>query len=230
LQGEYRHYALAGQLRNLTIAAPLTFCFAQPAGCDSDATLPCPLAKDKQKEDNARTSPCVLLVRGQCTMTFEWIRTIIILPMNVLVFIPAIVLYCTGYRWTPNHPALLLLGAILLFGGLALAAWTMRLFAVKGKGTAAPWNPPTKLVVSGPYCYVRNPMITSVLTMLLAESLLLNTCWCFGLFALFWLGNMIYFPFFEEKDLEKRFGESYLEYKRNVPRWIPRLTPWQSEQ
>jgi protein-S-isoprenylcysteine O-methyltransferase Ste14 len=159
-------------------------------------------------------------------MTFEWIRTIIILPVNVLVFIPAILLYCVGYRWTLNHPALLVLGVIFLLFGLSLAGWTMRLFAVIGKGTAAPWNPPKKLVVSGPYCHVRNPMITSVLTMLLAEALLLNTWWCGGLFVLFWLGNMIYFPFFEEKDLEKRFGESYLEYKRNVPRWIPRLTPW----
>jgi len=159
-------------------------------------------------------------------MTYEWIRTIIILPVNVLVFIPAIVLYFAGYQWTLNHPILLAVGGILLILGLALAGWTMRLFAVKGKGTAAPWNPPKKLVVSGPYCHVRNPMITSVLTMLIAESLLLNTWWCLGLFVLFWLGNMIYFPLFEEKDLEKRFGEDYLEYKRNVPRWIPRLTPW----
>ena len=159
-------------------------------------------------------------------MIFEWIRTILILPANVLIFIPALVLYLAGYRWTLNHPALLALGGVLLILGLLLAGWTMRLFAVKGKGTAAPWNPPKNLVVSGPYRHVRNPMITSVLTMLLAEALLLNTWWCFGLFALFTLGNMIYFPLFEEKDLEKRFGASYLEYKHHVPRWIPRLMPW----
>ncbi|MDR0522250.1 MAG: isoprenylcysteine carboxylmethyltransferase family protein [Planctomycetaceae bacterium] len=159
-------------------------------------------------------------------MKREWIRTVVILPMNVLVFIPAIVLWFTGYKWTVNRPELLILGGVLLAGGLFLAGWTMRLFAVKGQGTAAPWNPPKKLVVSGPYCFVRNPMITSVLTMQIAEALLLNSSWCFGLFLLFWLGNMVYFPFFEEKDLEKRFGESYLEYKRHVPRWIPRLTAW----
>ncbi|MDR0590375.1 MAG: hypothetical protein LBG09_00750, partial [Puniceicoccales bacterium] len=59
-----------------------------------------------------------------------------------------------------------------------------------------------------------------------AECLLLNSLALFGLFILFLLGKLIYLPFFEEKDLEKRFGQSYLEYKRHVPRWIPRLTPW----
>ena len=159
-------------------------------------------------------------------MLFEWIRTIIILPLNVLVFIPAIVFYFSGYRWSLNHPVLLVLGGVFLLFGLFFAGWTMRLFAVKGEGTAAPWNPPKKLVVFGPYCYVRNPMITSVLAMLLAEALLLNTWRCFELFLIFLAVNMVYFPLFEEKDLEQRFGESYLEYKCNVPRWIPRLTAW----
>ena len=163
-------------------------------------------------------------------MVFEWIRTIIILPMNVLVFVPALVLYFAGYRWTPNHPALLLLGGVLLVLGLSLAGWTMRLFAVKGKGTAAPWNPPKNLVVAGPYRHVRNPMITSVLTMQIAEALLLNTALCWGLFALFLTINMIYFPFVEEKELMKRFGEPYRQYRRNVPRWLPRLTPWEPQR
>jgi protein-S-isoprenylcysteine O-methyltransferase Ste14 len=73
-------------------------------------------------------------------------------------------------------------------------------------------------------------MITSVLTMQIAEALLLNSWLIFGLFLLFFVGNMIYFPLFEEKDLEKRFGESYREYKHNVPRWIPRITAWKNEQ
>ncbi len=157
---------------------------------------------------------------------FEWVRTIIILPLNVLVFIPAVVLYLTDYQWQPNKLALLVLGGLLLLLGLFLACWTMRLFAIQGQGTAAPWNPPKALVVAGPYCHVRNPMISSVLAILIAESLLLNTWWCMGLFLLFLIVNMLYFPLVEEKDLEQRFGESYREYKRNVPRWIPRLTPW----
>jgi protein-S-isoprenylcysteine O-methyltransferase Ste14 len=160
-------------------------------------------------------------------MIIEWIRTTIILPINVLIFIPAILLYVTGYRWVVVPSGLYVVGGILFVFGLFLAGWTMRLFAVKGRGTAAPWNPPKKLVVSGPYKYVRNPMITSVLAMLLAESLLLGSFWIFGWFVLFFVGNTIYFPMFEEKNLEKRFGESYRKYKRHVPRWIPRWTAWE---
>ncbi|MDR0445035.1 MAG: hypothetical protein LBG98_01990 [Puniceicoccales bacterium] len=65
--------------------------------------------------------------------------------------------------------------------------------------------------------------------MLIAESLLLHSGYIFILFILFWAGNMIYFPFFEEKDLEKRFGEDYRRYKHNVPRWIPRWSAWKAE-
>jgi protein-S-isoprenylcysteine O-methyltransferase Ste14 len=72
-------------------------------------------------------------------------------------------------------------------------------------------------------------MIGSVLLMLMAEALLLRSGVVLSLFFLFLVGNAIYFPFFEEKGLEKRFGQEYLDYKRNVPRWIPRLTPWKSE-
>jgi protein-S-isoprenylcysteine O-methyltransferase Ste14 len=152
------------------------------------------------------------------------------LPLNVLAFIPAVVLYFTDYQYRRNSVVLLCLGWALLLAGLLLAARTMRLFAAKGRGTAAPWNPPKKLVIEGPYRYVRNPMITSVLAMLLAEALILNSTVIFYLFCVFLMGNMIYFPLVEEKGLEKRFGKDYADYKRNVPRWLPRLTPFYGKQ
>ncbi|MDR0647703.1 MAG: isoprenylcysteine carboxylmethyltransferase family protein [Puniceicoccales bacterium] len=162
-------------------------------------------------------------------MLWRWIKTVILLPFNVLVIIPAIVLYCSDYSWEMQNMLGMMLGILLLIVGFCLAGWTMRLFVKIGKGTAAPWDPPQKLVVAGPYCYVRNPMITSVLIMLIAESLLLGSGYIFGWFIAFLLGNIIYFPCFEEKDLEKRFGEDYLQYKHNVPRWIPRLTAWKKK-
>ncbi|MDR1236518.1 MAG: isoprenylcysteine carboxylmethyltransferase family protein [Holosporaceae bacterium] len=159
-------------------------------------------------------------------MLWRWIKTVILLPFNVLVVVPAAILCFSDYNPKMQSAFCLIIGAFLLIIGLLLAARTMRLFEKVGKGTAAPWDPPKKLVVTGPYCYVRNPMITSVLTMLIAESLLLGSWHIFGWFVTFFLGNTVYFPFFEEKDLEKRFGKDYLQYKRNVPRWIPRLSAW----
>jgi protein-S-isoprenylcysteine O-methyltransferase Ste14 len=95
-----------------------------------------------------------------------------------------------------------------------------------GRGTIAPWNPTRKLVVSGLYLHVRNPMIIGVLTALLGESLIFHSVQIFTWLIAFFIINNIYFVLSEEPGLTKRFGEEYLEYKRNVPRWIPRLRPW----
>ncbi|MDR0753471.1 MAG: isoprenylcysteine carboxylmethyltransferase family protein [Holosporaceae bacterium] len=159
-------------------------------------------------------------------MLWRWIKAVVLLPFTVLIVVPIAVLYLSNYNLKIQNIFCIIIGTFLLIIGLFLAGWTMRLFAEIGKGTAAPWDPPKKLVVVGPYCYVRNPMITSVLIMLIAESLLFGSWYIFGWFIVFFLGNTVYFPFFEEKDLEKRFGDNYLQYKRNVPRWIPRLTEW----
>jgi sugar fermentation stimulation protein A len=163
-------------------------------------------------------------------MLWRWMKAVLLLPFNVLVVIPALVLYGTDYHWQGYSMYGLIFGIILFVAGLFLALWTMGLFAKIGQGTAAPWDPPQKLVVAGPYRHVRNPMISSVLMILLAESLWLQSGYILLLFLLFGIGNMIYFPFFEERDLERRFGEDYRCYKRNVPRWIPRLKAWHSDE
>ena len=159
----------------------------------------------------------------------RWILPVLLLPMNALVFIPALILYLTDYCWQANHPLLLVLGCVLLSCGLGFAVWTMRLFHSLGHGTAAPWDPPRRLVVAGPYRHVRNPMLTSVFIMQASEALLLNSPALFALLVVFVAVNMLYFPLVEEKNLEHRFGDAYREYRRHVPRWIPRLRPWQAE-
>ena len=159
-------------------------------------------------------------------MLFEWVKTIFILPLNVLVFIPCVAVWVSGERLGITGGWRFCAGTLLLAAGLTLAAWTMTLFHRIGKGTAAPWNPPKKLVVVGPYRYMRNPMLTSVFAMLIAE-ILLTGSWTVGVwFAIFLCANMLYFPLVEEKDLLRRFGADYATYKANVPRYIPRLTPW----
>jgi len=159
------------------------------------------------------------------------VRTIIILPGMVLIFIPAAILWVTaGTTFAeevlkPGRMAFWLSLVPAVFG-LVFAVWTVLLFMKFGKGTPAPWDPPKKLVVRGPYRHVRNPMITSVLLMLITESLVFQSWFLAGWTLVFFMMNLLYFPLVEEKGLERRFGEDYRAYKANVPRWVPRLRPW----
>ena len=115
---------------------------------------------------------------------------------------------------------------IFILLGLALMVLTNRLFTTVGHGTLAPWEPPQRLVVRGVYQHVRNPMITGALSILLGEAIFFGSWWLLGWFGFALILNLIYIPLVEERGLAKRFGEDYLVYKQNVPRWIPRLTPW----
>ena len=143
---------------------------------------------------------------------------IVVLPGTVTVLIPALLLDDTALAPWP----LAALGAVLLAAGVGTIGWTVSLFAGVGKGTLAPWDPPRRLVVRGPYRHVRNPMISGVLTVLLGEAAL------FGSVAvLIWAGvvfsiNAVYFVAVEEPDLRQRFGAEYDAYAARVPRWIPR--------
>jgi protein-S-isoprenylcysteine O-methyltransferase Ste14 len=159
-------------------------------------------------------------------------RAIALLPGMAAVVVPAIVLLAgagPNVGWgLPGLAAALpvLVGVALIVAGLAMWVWTVRLFMRIGKGTLAPWDPTRHLVVQGPYSHVRNPMITAVLAVLVGEAALLGSTalliWC----ALFLGVNWVYFVLFEEPGLERRFGDAYRAYRRNVPRWIPRRAPW----
>lgn len=154
-----------------------------------------------------------------------------ILPFMVLLIIPATILWATGFKigWGLGLPwdgVIVLAGALLMGSGLYCLSITIGLFINIGRGTLAPWSPTSKLVVIGPYRRVRNPMISGVLMTLLGESIVVGSAGIFIWFLLFLVINHIYFVYCEEPGLATRFGDEYLAYKRNVPRWIPRLRPW----
>lgn len=158
----------------------------------------------------------------------EIIKAIVVLPGTVLIIIPAIILSITGFASASKTCFTIYLAFSLLFFGAGLAVWTIKLFNDIGKGTPAPWCPPRHLVVNGPYLYVRNPMITGVLLILMSEFLFFNN-WGLGIWwIIFFTVNVFYMRYFEEPALIKRFGVEYELYMRNVPRWLPRLTPWRS--
>jgi protein-S-isoprenylcysteine O-methyltransferase Ste14 len=159
-------------------------------------------------------------------------RAIALLPVNVTLVVPAVVLTAgkgpkVGWGFDGVVAALpVLLGVVSMATGLALGAWTVRLLARIGQGTLAAWDPTRHLVVAGPYRYVRNPMITAVFGVLLGEAALFGSPALLIWSGVFLAINCMYFLIYEEPGLERRFGEEYRLYKRNVPRWIPRRTPW----
>src|SRR5271169_3808690 len=121
---------------------------------------------------------------------------------------------------------LLSLGLAIVVVGLTLFIATVRMFILIGKGTIMPWDPTRRLIVASLYSYVRNPMILRLIILQIGEAILF-TSYGIALLALFNLVlNTVYFILSEEPGLEKRFGQEYAQYKRNVPRWIPRLKPW----
>jgi protein-S-isoprenylcysteine O-methyltransferase Ste14 len=149
----------------------------------------------------------------------------------VAVVVPALLAWAYGAHFGGDLPApasilLVIAGLGLLGVGLWLWLQTIRLFVSVGKGTLAPWDPPRRFVVSGPYRRVRNPMISALGFVLLAEGALLGSGAILILFAGFAIVNAIYIPLVEEPGLMRRFGRDYEEYRRAVPRWIPRRRPW----
>jgi protein-S-isoprenylcysteine O-methyltransferase Ste14 len=159
-------------------------------------------------------------------------RAIALLPGTAAVAVPAVILLAgdgpdigAGLRGL-GGALLALIGVALIALGFALWVWTVRLFMRIGKGTLAPWDPTQRLVVKGPYRHVRNPMITAVLAVLLGEAAVFGSPGLLTWAALFLGINWVYFVLLEEPGLERRFGDEYRAYRRNVPRWIPRRTPW----
>lgn len=149
-------------------------------------------------------------------------RAIVLLPGTVTGIVPGVLAWQYGVHlgWWST------IGAVLVADGLAFFVWTLRTFVRQGRGTLAPWDPTQRLVIEGPYRYVRNPMITAVLAILAGEAVILGSAAIGVWAAAFFLMNAVYFPLSEEPGLEARFGADYEQYKQNVPRWIPRVHPW----
>ncbi len=151
------------------------------------------------------------------------LRAVLLLPGTVTLVVPAIIVSRSGAD-VELVPALL--GGVLIVLGLALVVWTVKLFVTVGKGTLAPWDPTTELVVRGPYRHVRNPMITGVACILAGGATFFGSWSLLILLGAFVAVNAVYFPLIEEPGLARRFGAEYESYRANVPRWLPRLRPW----
>lgn len=158
----------------------------------------------------------------------------IALPVTVAGIIPMLILtrYPPNAGWGLSAPLNLLpamTGLALIVAGLTLILTTVSMFITLGKGTLAPWDPPRKLVITGSYRYVRNPMISGVVALVLGQAVLIGSfpllLYALAVFVI----NAVYIPLSEEPGLRKRFGVDYDDYVRHVPRWVPRRTPYKSD-
>jgi protein-S-isoprenylcysteine O-methyltransferase Ste14 len=163
-------------------------------------------------------------------MFVRQVCAIVALPGVVTVVIPAWIARSYGVVLTTpgtlRGTVGLGIGVLLVAVGLTLFGASWYLFWSKGRGTLAPWDPPRRFVVEGPYRFVRNPMISGVIFVLCGEAAALQSpphaVWA----GAFLLQNLAYIPLFEEPQLAARFGPPYREYMRHVRRFMPRLTPW----
>jgi len=153
-------------------------------------------------------------------------------PVGLLFFFTLVVLFIVASLQVDKFlgfPKLLpasvniILSVPILAIGLFLVLWS-GLHFIKVKGTPVPFNPPPKIVTTGPYAYVRNPMLTGVFILFFGLGILFRSISLVFIFTpLFILLNVLELRAVEEPELEKRLGKEYLEYKKRVPMFIPRL-------
>ena len=116
------------------------------------------------------------------------------------------------------------LGLVVMAAGGVLDFLCVSTFVIRGKGTPAPFDAPREFVAAGPYRYVRNPMYIGGWVTLIGFGLYEHSA-SIVLFSLPWLFFAhLLVVFYEEPNLERRFGQSYLDYKKSVRRWIPNIS------
>jgi protein-S-isoprenylcysteine O-methyltransferase Ste14 len=118
------------------------------------------------------------------------------------------------------------LGAVLALLGLVGLAESFSRFAIHGRGTPAPVMPPRRLVVTGLYRYVRNPMYVAVLSIVVGQALLFGSRRLLAYAALVWVTVHLWVLRYEEPALRARFAGDYAVYTAAVRRWWPRLRAW----
>ena len=137
--------------------------------------------------------------------------------------------WLTGWRaralpawWLP----LRVIGVVLLVAGAGVLVHAFVRFVVEGLGTPAPVAPTRELVVGGLYRYVRNPMYLAVLAAIVGQALLLGRPVLLAYAAVVAAAFVAFVRWYEEPTLARQFGVRYQAYRRAVPGWWPRRTPW----
>jgi protein-S-isoprenylcysteine O-methyltransferase Ste14 len=147
----------------------------------------------------------------------------LLLPGIMAGLIPALILRIPGGRFAPTPFAWL---PMLL--GLAILVAAVVSFYRRGRGTLAPWDPPTRLVVQDLYRFNRNPMYVGILLMLIGWTGLTGCAWILLYAAALALAFHLRILLYEEKEMARLFPRDWPEYLRQVPRWGWRIRGYRS--
>ncbi|CCV08730.1 conserved membrane hypothetical protein [Mesorhizobium metallidurans STM 2683] len=123
-------------------------------------------------------------------------------------------------------PGFVPVGWVLIVAAAALLLHAFARFALEGLGTPAPVAPTARLVVGDIYRHVRNPMYVAVLSIILGQALLFSSWALAAYVAIAGTAMVSFVKLYEEPTLARRYGAEYEAYRRAVPGWLPRLTPW----
>lgn len=153
-------------------------------------------------------------------------------PVAAIIFFGLVVLCVFASIWLDklfnflhfgSSPWSLGLSVFMLVLGFLIMFWPVISF-FRTRGTPVPFSPPPKLITTGLYAHVRNPMLLGLFLLMLGLGVLFGSLSLIFIFTpLFILLNVLYLKAIEEKEMEKKFGEEYLEYKKKVPMFVPKL-------
>ena len=135
----------------------------------------------------------------------------------------------TGWRLHEWWPPVRVLGGLMMIAGLAVLLEAFARFVVEGIGTPAPVAPTERLVIGGAYRFVRNPMYLAVAALIIGQALLMGQPGLLLYAAAFGVTVAAFVHGYEEPVLSRRYGAQYDAYRRAVPAWRPRRTPWRPD-
>ena len=139
----------------------------------------------------------------------------------VLIVLPARLLTAAGIARPQAIGPWQVAGLLVGLAGAAIALWCILTFVIVGRGTPAPFDPPRRLVVRGPYRVVRNPMYLGAGIAVAGAALFYQSVVLLGYVGLFWLAMHVFVIAYEEPTLRRMFGPEYSTYCQNVGRWWP---------
>lgn len=159
---------------------------------------------------------------------FLAIRTLVYASLFIgflLLWLPARLLNATGFHRPAHLAAVEFAGLVLGTLGALLALWCILAFVSIGKGTPAPFDPPRRLVIRGPYRYLRNPMYLGAALALAGAALVCHSLALLAYAVLFLVAFHFFVLFYEEPHLRRTFGSDYSAYCARIHRWRPSLHP-----